>query len=259
MGFRLLAIALTSLVFFAALLLVIPITDAAEPRQRVMGQFYLSILLTLLMTYLLYAAGRFWNPSSSETVQSLASRLRILGFPLAHRHAWGDFGRLYALLFLVFVGAGVLSGLITAVATPLVGFEQRVDVSDDGTGLSETEAMRQIATGEIALNPADQARLDQVHRVRGLGLVVGLIVLLPCLVRLLPFFFWRARGPRAPTLAETWAQVPWARVLPFTAGLSLILAGTYVAPIPRLFALAAFTLLFVGWSLIYAKVTKSHG
>ena len=55
---RFLGLALNALVFFALLLSMLFVFDLAEERQRVMAQFYLSIALVLVFSYMLSSAGR---------------------------------------------------------------------------------------------------------------------------------------------------------------------------------------------------------
>ena len=67
-------------------------------------KFYLSISLVLVFSYLLSSAGRAYGLNLSPGGDGLAGGCNNGAFPWHIFHAWGDFGRLYALMFLGFCG-----------------------------------------------------------------------------------------------------------------------------------------------------------
>ena len=75
------------LALFLCLTLALPILDADTPRRRVMGLFYLSLPLTLLLAYLFAAVGRLRGLGVCADAGGLAACLQAWGFPLGHRHA----------------------------------------------------------------------------------------------------------------------------------------------------------------------------
>ena len=253
---RYFGLGLTTLLFFVILLPAISLRELEEPRRVVMTQFYLSLALILMLTFMLQAAGRAAGLALSAGGTGLAGRLQALGLPLAHRHAWGDFGRLVALLFLVFIGPTLVSLFITLVASGFIGFEGTVPITDDGSGLSETEAIVGAANGDIALSAADQVREAQVLVYRNWGLVAGFLIFMPCLARLIPYFFWRSGGRDAATLAQTWQTVPWAMAVPFGLALLAGLAGCLYLPLPLIAAYALASLFLGGWSLAFAFAVR---
>ncbi len=246
--------ALVSLGVLLALLLALPLGAAESPRQRVMGVFYLSFLLVLLLTYLLGAAGRLVGLATSHSPPTWRKGWQEFGYPLFHRHIWADFGRLYALVFLVFVGALVVAGLETYLHQRFVGFEQRIPLSDDGTGLSETEALQRIARDQLPLRPADRARFAQVMAATDLSYAGSAAALLVFLARLIPYFFWRSGGPTAPTLAAAWRRGSWWPSLGFGFGLWAGLGGLLLLPGPLWLRLVLAAGLFALWTLLYARV-----
>ena len=241
------------LALFLCLTLALPILDAEAPRRRVMGLFYLSLPLTLLLAYLFAAVGRLRGLGVCADAGGLAARLQAWGFPLGHRHAWGDAGRLYALLFLCFVGGVILSGFCTLIASAVVGFEGRIAIDADGAGaLSEPEAMAQIAEGTLALTSADAARRAQVLWVRDISFVLGLALLLPCFARLVPFFFWRCQAAGSVSFAKAWRQVPWRYAFLYGVALLAILLSVVSLPGPLVVRYGLFSLLMMFWAFSYA-------
>lgn len=250
---RFLGLILTAVAFLGVLMLGLLILGLDNPRQATMSQFYLSIPLTLLLSYLFAAAGRAHNLAVSSGGVGWARRVQDLGFPLGHVHAWGDFGRLYALLFLVFIAPVILAAFPTLIANNVVGFEQTVDISTDGTGLSETEAFQQIGTEQIDLIPADQAKFETVMQVASLSYVIGLILIMPCFAKLIPFYFWRSGGRAGPNLAETWRRVPWGLALSFGLVLVAGLALSLILPSPLIARYIFVTLFIAIWAILYAR------
>ncbi len=245
--------ALVSLGVLMALLLALPIAAADSPRQRVMGLFQLSFVLVLLLTYLLGAAGRLMGLAASQSPPTWRKGWQELGYPLFQRHIWADCGRLYALVFLVFVGALVAAGLETYLHLRFVGFEQRIALSNDGTGLTETDALQKIARDQLPLTPADGARFAQVMAVTNLVYASFAASLLVFLTRLIPYFFWRSGGPAAPTLAQAWRRGSWRLSLGFGLSLWAGLGGLLLIASPLWLRLVLAAGLFAVWALVYAR------
>lgn len=250
---RYLGLILTTLALFLCLLPAHILGNLPDPRRATMTVFYLSILLTLLLSYQFAAAGRAEGLAMSSGGDGQAGRLQQFGFPILHRHAWGDFGRLYALLFLVFMAPVLFALFVTLMASAFAGFEQTVTITEDGTGLSETEALVQIAEGEIALDARDAARASRVGLIGRVGYALGLLVIMPCFARLVPFFFWRSGGRDAAKLSEVWATVPWRHATAFGLSLAAGLAALVFLPVPIWAAYALAALFFGLWALIYAR------
>ena len=250
---------LSALGFFLLLLPAIPILELEDPRRATMTLFYLSIVLTLLLSYMFSAAGRAPHLALAPGGEGTAGALQRWGFPILHRHAWGDFGRLYALLFLTFMGPILFSLFITLMASAFVGFEGTVEIVEDGAeGLTEGEALNQIASGEIALSAADEARRARVQLVSQISLAVGFILIMPCFARLVPFYFWRSGGRDAATLADTWRRVSWGTAILF--GLSLLagLAALFILPTPLWVRFLLASLLFALWALLLARQVGAY-
>ena len=249
---RYLGLFLSALALFFTLLPVPAVLEMENPRRTVMMLFSLSPVLVLFLSFLFSAAGRMQGLALNPPVEGLAGRLQHWGFPILHRHSWGDFGRLYALLFLVFMGPVLLALFVTLISIPFIGFEQRLDIRDEADlqilqrpeALSaaereeilqrptETEAIRGVARGDIALGAADQDRVDLVLRLAQIAAALGYILTFPCFTRLVPFYFWRSGGPAAATLAATWRRVPWKIASPFGLILLAGLATLFFLPIP---------------------------
>ncbi len=253
------AYCLVTFCLFAILIPVIFIVDIENPRQGAMLPFYLSMLITLLLSYLFMAAGRLYELGSSGGGAGISGFLQSWGFPILHRHGWGDFGRLYALFFLTFMAPLIPTGFAVLIGSNLIGFEATVAISNNGAGLSESEAMSKIASGQIPLFGQDLAREAQIALVRDWTYRACLLLVFPCLVRLIPYFFWRSGGCEAPSLAATWRHVSWR--LSSLFGLALLAALIIPIALPGLliFRLALFSIFISVWAMLYASAIKNYG
>ena len=118
----------------------------------------------------------------------------------------------------------ILTGSFTVLITGgLVGFEGTVPISPDGTtalsdtALSETEAIRGAANGDIPLSDEDAAKAQIVMLAGQIGYGAGLVALLPCLARLVPFLL--AFGGRTAATGANLARCAVALGYTFWLGL----------------------------------------
>lgn len=272
---RYLGLILSALALFLALLPAASIMEIEDPRRSVMTLFYLSIVLALFLSFVFSAAGRAQGLAMEATREGLARQLQGWGFPVLYRHGWGDFGRLYALLFLVFMAPILLALFVTLTSTAFVGFEQRVDIQDENALQTpdalteeerermlqlptETEAIRDVASGDITLEAAEQERADLILLIAQIAAGVGYILIFPCFARLVPFYFWRSGGPKAATLAETWRSVSWRRAFIFGLSLLLGLLVLFFLPTPLWVRYALAAAFFAGWALVFARQTGPY-
>jgi len=173
------------------------------------------------------------------------------------RHAWGDFGRLYALLFLVITGPAILVALIGSVSAAFFPFDARL-IMETHAGeplwvLSEGDLMNKVMAGEIRLPPNVAQNAAWILAVNGLVSLTATGLFLVCLTRLVPYFFWRSGGPVAATLAQTWRGVGWGHAVLFGAVLTGVLVILYRAALPTALSTTVFVAFILIWAWILAQ------
>ena len=250
---RSVGLVLSSLAFFAALLPAAFIMQLENPRLKTMSLFYLSFILTLFLSYTFSAAGRAHQPNAYSDKNSMATQLRVWGFPILCRHAWSDFGQLYALVFLTFTAPILLSLFATLLTSAFIGFEQEVATRETGSGLSRADAFRQISVGNNPLIAGDQTKVLRIKWVTHISFFLGLCLSIPCFARLVPVYFWRGTGHFNLKLAKAWRRISWRLALVFGLLLLLVLVLAYVSPfaLPTRYALATLGLAL--WASCYAR------
>lgn len=267
---RYLGLILSALALFLALLPAAAVLEIEDPRRSVMTLFYLSIVLALFLSFVFSAAGRAQGLAMDASGEGLAARLQTWGFPILRRHGWGDFGRLYALLFLVFMGPILFALFVVLTSTAFIGFEQRIDIQDENAlqtpdalteeereemleRPTETEAIRDVASGNIQLSSGEEERVALIDTISRIAVAVGYVLIFPCFARLVPFYFWRSGGPEAATFAQTWRAVRWRTAIVFGLILLLGLVALFFLPAPLWTRYALAAAFFAVWALALAR------
>ena len=226
------------------LLLAQPIRHLPEPNQRVMGQFYLSIALVFVLSFLLKGAA----------LPSLNWRFFI------QPHTWGDGGRLYALFFLIFAGPALLVVLIGSLAASALPYDATFAThtfqGEPIGALSEKELMNRVLSGDILPPPAQARAIWTIQLINGLVLFGASWFALVFLARLVPFFFWRAETRGLVTLAKAWQFVRWRSALLWGSLLMGGLTGLYISGLSLGYGGPLFAIFIGIWALGYTHAVS---
>ena len=248
-------VGLTALAFILTFWLADLVLTADSSRHRVMGLFYLSIPLVLFLTYLMAAVGQLRWPANPENAGSTPA-LERWGFPFFNWRAWGDFGRLYALLFLVSTGPALLVVLISSISSSVLPFEPEMVMVRYGHepigALSQGQLMELVLAGEIHPPAKTQMIAKTLSQINQGIFQLGSLFFLVCLTRLVPYFLWRGNRAQAATLAQTWAHVRWKTGLIFGLPLTIVLAGLMTLNLPIPITALGFTSFITAWLFLLA-------